>query len=654
MLRKLSIYLIIFLLIFSSFSVNVFAEDQEEVNEYIIQFEQEIPLEYINQLGFELMYTYSSIDSVAVKGTSSQLNQLVNIIPVRIITENKPAQVTSTTISNTSPPISNQSQTHSWGYETINISPSVSNGLTGKGVRVAILDTGIDTEHPDLVVKGGTCVAKECPSGFDDNNGHGTHVAGIISAQDNQIGVLGIAPNVDLYAIKALDQNGDGSTATILAGVEWAIQNEMDIVNLSVTTKADDPALRSILQKASEQGILLIASSGNYGTQDTGTNTMMYPAKYPTVIAVGGVTEEMTRVRTSSTGEELELAAPGEDILSTFPADISIEGKDSMGYVLMTGTSMAAPFVTGILALQKESDPARTSDELRVLLQTTAKDLGVKGKDNQFGYGLVQGSNSPDKVDGNQVFVTSVANGKVEIEVVTSDAVESVSVLRGESQVTSLAETTFTDYVLPGQYVYTFEFSYANGSLVSIPVTANVTEPPFTDISMTQWFAPHLVYLHHEEMISGVTETKMEPDALITRAQAVAIIGRAVGLNGEKRDSVFSDVGKGNFASGYIQSAYENKILAGFPDGTFRPDQPVTRAEMAILIAKAYRLEDKTPYPYSDLSERVTGYEAINKIANANITVGYPDGTFKPYEPMTRATFAVFIARAENHFFKVE
>ncbi|WP_243299394.1 S8 family peptidase [Bacillus litorisediminis] len=638
MLKKGSLRLMIFLLIFVSVTGTGMAES-EEPQEYIIQFQDDIPAKVLNELGFETMYTYSSIDSVAVKGNSTQLALLNNQTNILSVTENRPVQASLTP------------QTVSWGYEPIDAPQMADAGLTGNGVKVAILDTGIDTDHPDLKVAGGVCVAESCPAGFDDNNGHGTHIAGIIAAQDNEIGVLGIAPNVELYAIKSLDKNGDGSTATIIAGIEWAIQNKMDIINLSVTTTANDSALQRILDRAYQQGILLVGSGGNNGTAAGTENNVMYPAKYPTVIAVSSVDEELKRVSTSATGYEIEIAAPGDEILSTFPSDVLINGSQSNGYAVMSGTSMAAPFVTGMLALYKEKEPAKTNAELRTLLQQNALDLGVAGKDNLYGYGLVQGLSELTDSDGNQVAVTSVANGKVQMEITANELVQTVSISRGTKPVKSLAEGTFTDYVLAGQYQYLFNFHYADGSKVTVPVKVDVPAPKFSDLSMNQWFAPHIVYLYENSILAGTTTTTMEPDAAITRAMAVAIIGRAIGLEGEKRSTHFSDVGINNFASGYIQSAYEKGILVGFPDGTFRPGQEVTRAEMAMLIAKAYQLEDATPVAFPDVNQRVSGYEAIYKIANANITSGYLDGEFKPYEPMKRSTFSVFIARAQNPLF---
>ena len=641
MVKKVFIYVCLFFLFFSS-TIHIGFANGEENKEYIIQFQDEISTKLLQEIGFETMYTYPSIDSVAVKGTLSQIAFLKNQAAVVSVTEHQPVATSMTP------------QTESWGLEPVEAPIMAENGYTGKGIKVAILDTGIDTEHPDLIVNGGVCLLDSCPSGYDDNNGHGTHVAGIIAAQDNGFGVVGVAPNVELYAIKSLDGKGNGTTASILAGVEWAIQNKMDIVNLSVTAEENDPALKKMVDTAYQKGIILVGSAGNNGTAAGTENNVMYPAKYPSVIAVSGVDQQLKRVSNSATGSEIEIAAPGEEIISTFPNDVLMNGSKGNEYALMSGTSMAAPFVAGMLALYKEKEPAKSNEELRALLQSNAKDLGVKGKDNLYGYGFVQGLHDQNETDGNQVFVTSVANGKVQMEITANSQVKTVSVKRDTVPLKGLVDGTLTDYVLAGRYQYTFDFLYQDGNKKTAKVNVEVNQPHFSDMSMNQWFAPHIVYLYENHILAGVTETAMQPDAKITRAMAVAMIGRAKGLDGEKRETVFSDVSSSSFASGYIQSAFENGILHGFPDGTFRPDQYVTRAEMAMLLAEAYRLEDASPVSFPDVHHQVTGYEAIFKVANANIAEGFLDGEFKPYQPMTRSTFSVFMARAENPLFKAE
>ena len=217
---------------------------------------------------------------------------------------------------------------------------------------------------------------------YNDDNGHGTHVAGIIGAQNNGEGTVGVAPDAELYAVKVLDKIGEGNQSDVAKGVEWAIGQKLDIINLSITSENGSHLLEQALQKAYDQGILIVAASGNLG--DTVSNEVLYPARYPTVIAVGSVNQNLKRSDFSYYGSDLEFVAPGENIFSTF------NGSDVETYAEASGTSMASPFVSGMAALYKQAYPSLRGPSIRTYMQKSALDLGNKGKDSEYGYGLVQ------------------------------------------------------------------------------------------------------------------------------------------------------------------------------------------------------------------------------------------------------------------------
>ncbi|MBI2830552.1 MAG: S8 family peptidase [Chloroflexi bacterium] len=254
----------------------------------------------------------------------------------------------------------------------------------GNGVRVAILDTGIDLDHPDLKdnIKGGINTINPMATP-DDDSGHGTHVAGIIAAAANNVGIVGIAPRAQLFAVKVLDKNGAGFTSDIIEGIQWSIENRMQVINMSFGAPVMESALHEAIIAAHNAGIVLVAAAGNLGPGDS---TVIFPAALPEVIAVSATDSSDALVFFSSRGPEVELAAPGVNILSTLPGDV-------LG--AFSGTSMAAPHVTGTAALIIESgirdanNNGRINDEVRSRLQRTADDLGDKGRDNLFGFGLV-------------------------------------------------------------------------------------------------------------------------------------------------------------------------------------------------------------------------------------------------------------------------
>jgi len=187
----------------------------------------------------------------------------------------------------------------------------------GHGIKVAVLDTGIDLHHADLRVAGEVTFVKGTTSG-DDDSGHGTLVAGIIAALDNDYGTVGIAPEAKLYSVKILNKDGVGDVSTVLSGIEWAIDNDMQVINISCGSLTNMPSrVRKALDKAYDAGIVIVASAGNDGTTEGEGDTIWAPAKYQSVIAVGAIDEFNRRNISSGTGDTLELVAPGINIHST-------------------------------------------------------------------------------------------------------------------------------------------------------------------------------------------------------------------------------------------------------------------------------------------------------------------------------------------------
>jgi len=248
---------------------------------------------------------------------------------------------------------------------------------TGDGVKVAILDTGIDPSHPDLAGRVSQGVDfTETGSSFDDN-GHGTHVSGTVAAiYSNNSGVYGVAPSASLYAVKVLDSTGSGYLDWIIAGIEWAIANEIDVINMSLGTPSDVQPLEDACNAAYKADILIVAAAGNSGNKPGNRDTVEYPGGYASVIAVAASDSNDLRASFSSTGPDVELIAPGVSILSSIPGD---------GYAYYSGTSMASPHVAGVAALVLAARPTLTNAEVRLILQQTAENLGLKQEHQGFG-----------------------------------------------------------------------------------------------------------------------------------------------------------------------------------------------------------------------------------------------------------------------------
>lgn len=263
-----------------------------------------------------------------------------------------------------------------WGVDRID-AEKVWGVTTGDPVKVVIIDTGIDLAHPDLKenIKGGYNAIYPWKSANDDN-GHGTHVAGIVGAIDNEIGVIGVGPKIDLYAVKVLNAAGSGYLSDVIEGLDWAINNGMQVVNMSLGTASNVLSFKEAVQRVNQAGIVQVAAAGNTG------GAVIYPAAYPEVIAVSATDNTDTIASWSSRGPEIDLAAPGVSIYSTYRGST---------YKTLSGTSMAAPHVAGAAALVIDAKTcgACTPAEVQARLEATAEDLGAIGKDNLYGSGLV-------------------------------------------------------------------------------------------------------------------------------------------------------------------------------------------------------------------------------------------------------------------------
>ncbi len=271
---------------------------------------------------------------------------------------------------------------NSWGVKRIGAGIVHDSGNKGAGVKVAIIDTGIDYTHPDLDAnyKGGYDFVNNDPDPMDDN-GHGTHVAGIVGAEDNDAGVVGVAPEVSLYALKVLDESGSGYYSDIIAALQWCVDNGIQVTNNSYGSSLDPgETVKAAFDNAYAAGILHVAAAGNSGNPPGKGDNVSYPARWDSVIAVAATDKDDARARWSSTGPDLELSAPGVDIYSTYPGG---------GYATMSGTSMASPHVAGTAALVWVAYPDWSNADVRAQLQNTADDLGAVGWDSKYGYGLV-------------------------------------------------------------------------------------------------------------------------------------------------------------------------------------------------------------------------------------------------------------------------
>jgi subtilisin family serine protease len=351
-----------------------------EEKEIIVVYKNEEGKEEIIEETEKVDYEFQTVPAISVTVTEDEIQKLESNPNIDYIEENISFSITETEPVKVLQSVSSASTDGiQWNILETNAQASWNEGYTGAGVNVAVLDTGI-ASHDELTIAGGVSTVDYTPS-WQDDNGHGTHVSGIIAAQPNianvnGLDITGVAPDVNLFAVKVLDNTGAGNLQDILEGLDWSITNGMDIVNLSIGTAEYSQLFEQMINKAYNSGIIIVAASGNDGLQ----NSVNYPAKFTNTIGVSSVNQSLNISNFSSTGNEVEFSAPGENIISTYK---------NGDYTIESGTSQATPHVTGMLALLKEKYPNVTNSELKTLLRSHTKDLGVTGKDPYYGYGMI-------------------------------------------------------------------------------------------------------------------------------------------------------------------------------------------------------------------------------------------------------------------------
>ncbi len=287
-----------------------------------------------------------------------------------------PTLTPTPTSTPTPTPTPSSNQVLPWGVDRVD-AEKVWVIAAANNIKVAVIDTGIDLDHPDLGanVKGGINTTYSWRTA-DDDNGHGSHVAGTIGAANNLLGVIGVGHEIDLYAVKVLNSGGSGYVSDIIEGIQWSINNNMDVINMSLGTTSNVQSFHDAVIAAKNAGIVVVSAAGNSGSGD---NTVIYPAKYSESIAVSATNSSDGQPSWSSRGPEVDLAAPGNSIYSTYK---------SGGYATLSGTSMATPHVAGAAAMVLATHAGFSPSQVESHLESNAEWLSGLSS-NQQGAGLV-------------------------------------------------------------------------------------------------------------------------------------------------------------------------------------------------------------------------------------------------------------------------
>lgn len=340
-------------------SVSVFVQSSAFANEPVFSGEKEtyIVLTETEKDGKKIQSQYDgeilcSEEAVSCELTERQAEKLDNQPGVIAVSEDiileGSGKKSKKKITSTNP--------EQWNLEAIGANTSKAKP---SGVKIEVLDSGVSYTD-DINIMGEVNLVpgeEEVSPMFIDANGHGTGIAGLIGAKDNKDGIKGVFPDAEIYSVKAFDENLKSPLSRIIEGIYWGIENDMDIINMSFGTTVNSEVLHQAMKDAEDAGIILIAAAGNTEHQDVN-----YPAAYDEVIAVGSINAEGSLAELTSTGTELELLAPGEQVCTT---------GLFYGTIGVSGTSIATAQVTGTAALLK----TKSADFIRGLLKASSKEV---------------------------------------------------------------------------------------------------------------------------------------------------------------------------------------------------------------------------------------------------------------------------------------
>ena len=273
-----------------------------------------------------------------------------------------------------------------WEITQFNI-PQFWKQSRGEGVKIAVIDTGVDVEHEDLkecIIQGKNFVnSNEDPI---DRAGHGTHVASTIAARDNYYGIVGVANKAKIIPVKALNDQGQGSIENIAMAIRWAADANADFITMSLGSISSAHMLKASVDYAISRGSIIFCAAGNSGP----SVDIMYPAKYENTIAIGAIDKNLNRTDFTCSGDSLDFLAPGHEIIGCVPGN---------KYAIMSGTSMSNPFAVGLAALllsynrSEQKYELRTPEDYRNIFKSTAQplqDARYKGVKKYQGYGIMQ------------------------------------------------------------------------------------------------------------------------------------------------------------------------------------------------------------------------------------------------------------------------
>lgn len=502
-------------------------------------------------------------------------------------------------------------------------------GKAQNKVKVAVLDTGAELDHPDLINVMNINLSKEILSdgslaplqgdGYvngqpSKGGGHGTHVSGLVAAEaNNGLGIAGAGSGADNSIVDLINVDvfaGEKtSLAHVILGMEYSKSIGAKVINLSLGAKKvavgnADEFLKATCDSLAASGIVIVSAAGNDGIDDKGAVNVV-PSDYNSTISVIAVDDKNKKANISNYGLFKDISAPGVNIYSTIPGGT---------YTRYSGTSMAAPQVAGIVAMMCAVNPKMDASTAKRIIRETATDIGTPGFDSETAYGLINAQKAVE------VAIASVPSTDPPVVPPTDPPVVPP---------TNPPVTPPTD----------------------IPIV-NPGKPSYSDVNPGDWYYEGVDYMYKRGIMTGLNPKAFGASDVLSRAQFATIVYRISGEGKSAYSSKFPDVGDKEFYTNAVMWAVNAGIIKGYDNGKFGPSDTVTREQMSVMLYRFVQYLGKDTTARGDLG-KFPDAKSISKFARESmewanaegIITGNGNGTLEPQGAASRAACAVIMMR---------
>ena len=471
--------------------------------------------------------------------------------------------------------------TEQWSIESLKAEYAWDNGYSGDGVRIAVIDSGVNLSHEDFAETSFETGFNVLDGSHDvtDENGHGTFVCGVLGAvRNNAIGVAGFCTDATIIPIKCFGKSTQTSASAIIRAIYEAVDAySCDVINLSLDTYTDMSSMRDAVEHATEMGVIVIAAVGNDGTPK-----LTYPASYENAIGVGAIDKTGYVASFSQKNQSVYVVAPGVEIRGVYY-------DSNSSYRVWSGTSFSAPYVAAAAVILKQYAPAATVEDFKEILQVSSVDGGAVGYDTSYGYGMLNLENFVN------VMETTVEPGSGDFTDIDGHwAKQDINYCVRQKLFSGVSETSFEPETIMNRAMFVTVLSRMTDEEIATYINS------FTDVPEDEWYTQASAWGAVNGIVTGVGEGLFDPMGAVTREQMAVFLYRFAIFNsltdGQTDPSMLTSFADSDDVSDWAATAMawavSSGLITGRDSNELCPKDSAKRCEVATIITRFFKTFD--------------------------------------------------------------